>query len=109
MALWVLLPGCGGGFYEPCEAADDCVDVAPSEATAECVEKEGGGFCSWSCTTDADCDGDQDDRYDFVCAPFESNPGTYCFPACQDDECPGGYTCRSTGGGDENEKVCFPA
>ena len=113
--LACLLSSCGGsGFYEPCEAADQCADVAPEGATGECVEKEGGGFCSWSCVTDPDCAGDQDDAWDFVCAPFESTPGLYCFPNCNEDpeateECPDGYACRSTGGGSENEKICFPA
>ena len=111
-----LALSCGGGddFYAPCEAADDCASVVPEDATATCVEKEGGGFCTWSCTADAECSGDQDDAFDFVCAPFESEPGMYCFPACAEgvedpeDECPDGYGCRSTGGGDDNRKICFP-
>src|SRR5687767_14442479 len=110
-ATWLcLLAGCGQKFYSPCEAADECEDFAPEDADAECVEKSGGGFCSWKCVDDTECDGDQDDDHDFVCASFESNPAMYCFPSCEDDDgdCPGDYTCRSTGGGDENRKVCFP-
>jgi hypothetical protein len=113
-AIAVALHGCGGpDFYAACEEADDCSDVVPEEATGECVEKEGGGFCTWSCTADPDCDGDQDDDFDFVCAPFESTTGMYCFPAClegadEGEDCPGGYGCRSTGGGSDNRKICFP-
>jgi len=106
---------CGGrGFYEACEQPEHCEDVVPEGATAECVEKTDGGFCSWSCDTDPDCDGDLDDEWTFVCAPFESTPGMYCFPACAEDEdedtadCPDGYGCRSSGGGSDNRKICFP-
>jgi hypothetical protein len=117
--FWSVLAGvalaCGGGdLYAPCDEPEQCSDLVPEDATAECVDKEGGGFCTWSCTEDAGCDGDQDDDWDFVCSPFESNPGMYCFPACNEDgeddldECPPGYGCRSTGGGADNRKICFP-
>lgn len=112
----MTITGCGGpGFYAPCEEPAHCEDVIPEGATAECVEAEGGGFCSWQCSADPDCDGDLDDDWDFICAPFESNPQQYCFPACNEDtddataECPEGYGCRSTGGGSENRKICFPS
>lgn len=111
------LLGCGGGpdFYESCdlEEPDACVDVVPEDATGACLEKSGGGFCTWECAADADCANDVDDDFDFVCAPLESNPQTYCFPACGEgedgaEECPDGYGCRSTGGGSDNRKICFP-
>jgi hypothetical protein len=110
--LWLLLAACGGGadFYAPCTDADQCADVVPEGATAECVDGDAGGFCAWTCATDADCADDTDDDWDFVCAPFESADGNWCFPACgEDDACPDGYSCRSTGGGSENEKVCYPS
>jgi hypothetical protein len=45
-----------------------------------------------------------------VCASFESTEGLHCFPSCEsgEDHCPGGMSCRSSGGGSDNRKVCFP-
>lgn len=101
--------GCAGPAYTVCEVADDCTvpDEAPGDAA--CVEKNATAFCAVTCTTDPDCDA-VDDAFDWVCAPFESNPVSYCFPACADEgpECPDGYACRSTGGGSANRKICFP-
>jgi hypothetical protein len=115
VALLATFAACGPRFYHPCDDAKQCEDVVPDGADAECVETSGEGFCSWQCVVDDDCDGDHDDDHDFVCASFESNPATYCFPSCAGDgtdssggACPEGYTCRSTGGGDANEKVCYP-
>ncbi|MEZ4235296.1 MAG: hypothetical protein R3F59_03885 [Myxococcota bacterium] len=115
---WVLFAGCGGGsaLYAPCEAADDC--PAPEGVQAECLDKSGAGFCTWSCTVDADCAFDED-AWARVCAPFEDEGGTHCFPACNEGDattgadgtgavCPDGYGCRSTGGGADNQRVCFP-
>jgi hypothetical protein len=97
---------CGGDdLYAPCESADEC--EAPDGQTAECVDKEGAGFCSWSCSDDGDCEDDSREE-DLVCASFEENPDKYCFPACDGEACPDGLSCRSTGGGNENRKVCFP-
>jgi len=118
--LLVLLLGCSGDdkdssfdLYRVCETADEC--VRPSEGgDAACLDKGGEGFCTWSCTTDADCAG-ADADWNYVCASFESSDGLYCFPACQgsesseDDECPGALSCRSTGGGSDNQQVCFPS
>jgi hypothetical protein len=100
-------------IYSPCESPSNC--ESPEGTTAECVDGDGGGFCTWACAADADCNPVRDEyRWDFVCAPFESSEGTHCFPACSgaDDpnegECPPDFSCRSTGGGTENEKVCYP-
>ncbi len=51
--------------------------------------------------------------FTYVCASFESEEGLFCFPGCNDPddeagECPPGYGCRSTGGGADNRKICFP-
>jgi hypothetical protein len=71
------------------------------------VNKTEGGFCSWLCSVDTDCV--VDDGYTYVCTPFESNPDTYCIPSCEGGAvCPEDYECRSTGGGAENRKICFP-
>ena len=103
----------GPDIYEPCESAETC--EVPEDQTAECVNGDGGdGFCTWACTTNADCNPPDDYHWDFQCAPFESSEGSHCFPACGggedpgEPECPPDYECRSTGGGSENEKICYP-
>ena len=106
------LGACGGPeLYGACEAPADC--EVPEGASAECLEKSDAGFCTWECGEDADCEEAPDGDYDFVCASFESEPGQYCFPSCEEaadeaEACPAGYGCRSTGGGSDNRKVCFP-
>lgn len=112
-----LLAACGGkddGIYDTCETAEDC--TAPDDLEPACLDKGDEGYCTWGCSTDDDCmggdtasDGD-DSGLERVCASFESEAGSYCFPSCEEDEtaCPEGMTCRSTGGGSENRKVCFP-
>jgi hypothetical protein len=112
MGLWWWMIACGGSsIYAPCESADEC--PAPEEVTAECVDKSGVGFCTWECAKDEDCAFDED-AYPRVCASFESESELYCFPSCEGaetddpDACPPGYGCRSTGGGSDNRKICFP-
>ena len=109
LALIVLVAvfSCGDDEYAACEVPDDC--AVPDGATAECLSKGDQGFCTWKCGTDPDCDYDEEE-YTRVCAPFESNDEKYCFPDCEggDDLCPEGLSCRSTGGGNENRKICFP-
>ncbi len=100
-------------LYRSCEAPSDCVDQ-PEGAEAACLDKGGLGFCTWECTTDEDCAGETDPDWPMVCASFESNAGSFCFPACQEEEtetasCPGALSCRSTGGGSDNRRVCFPS
>lgn len=111
--VWFILLGCGGReeVYNACEEPADC-DV-PEAAEAVCIEKNTEGFCSWECTVDDDCAEDGDEDFDFVCSSFESETALYCFPSCETvdsggEECPPGYGCRSTGGGNDNRKICFP-
>lgn len=110
----VWLAGCGGpGIYEPCGEPEEC--EVPGGVEAECVDAgaEEPGFCTWSCEEDADCsDPAEDER--IVCASFESSEGKHCFPSCEgvedeEEACPPDFECRSTGGGNENRKVCFPS
>ncbi|MCB9741397.1 MAG: hypothetical protein H6741_29740 [Alphaproteobacteria bacterium] len=116
-ALLLLLAGCGDELgYETCDVADDCSEVVPEDATAACVEKADSGFCSWECDVDDDCATDADEDFTRVCASFESSPELYCFPSCEEsadsdgaEACPEGFTCRSTGGGSDNRRVCFPS
>ncbi|MFT5682083.1 MAG: hypothetical protein ACI8RZ_003001 [Myxococcota bacterium] len=110
--IWILgalLAGCSDDdpIYDTCTEPADC--VVPEEATAVCLEKSDEGYCSWECAVDGDCAEDTGDS-DRICASFESDDAMYCFPSCEDDgeSCPDGLSCRSTGGGSENRKVCFP-
>ena len=101
--------------YRACGTAEDCdlPDVDPV-----CLDKAGEGFCTWECAIDDDCAESEEQQGDWalVCASFESNELSYCFPRCReiadtaDPEgvCPSGFSCRSTGGGASNRKVCFP-
>ncbi|MBW2528636.1 MAG: hypothetical protein JRI23_30965 [Deltaproteobacteria bacterium] len=104
----LVVPGCGDDdLYGPCDSPADC--SPPPETEAACVDKGGEGFCTWYCSGDGDCDVDVDDDYRYVCASFEDNPDMYCFPSCESGGCPGGMECRSTGGGADNRKICFPS
>lgn len=126
--LWILLPllvACGGddgalgeNAYLTCADASDC--EAPEGQDPECLDKGGDGFCTMTCVVDDDCatageepEDEDDPSWPWVCASFESNAGMHCFPSCEDpedpdQECPEGFGCRSTGGGADNRKVCFP-
>ena len=106
------------GVYDPCAEVEDCEGQVPEDVEAACIPKaeDADGFCSWICAEDADCSEEFDEDFDYLCASFESQPEKYCFPACREDDpelsedeiCPPGYECRSTGGGVENRRVCFP-
>jgi hypothetical protein len=105
LLLVLALTGCNdSGLYAPCDSPGDC-DV-PDGREAACVKKDSDGFCSWKCDSDNEC---RHDDEDLLCASFEDNPDKYCFPSCGGDEsCPDGFTCRSTGGGVNQRRVCFP-
>ena len=109
--IWLLALACSTPDYAVCEQVEDCAELVPEGAEAACLDKSGEGFCTWSCEVDEDCE--SADASERVCASFESEAGTHCFPSCEgegDSEraCPEGLTCRSTGGGSDNRKVCFP-
>jgi hypothetical protein len=115
--LLMVLLGCGGGsnpgedLYLACSAPEDC--EVPDDVEPVCLDKSGEGFCTWGCAVDDDCAEASDEDVDFICASFESESDMHCFPSCEDpsdadNPCPSGFECRSTGGGSDNRKVCFP-
>src|SRR5258708_24474012 len=116
---------------QSCAVAADCYSNLDGAAlmggAAVCIDKVPGGYCSHLCTVDTDCcaiAGECKTSYPQVCAPFESTPMQYCFLSCEDASVAdagvtdpnafcatyahAGLTCRSTGGGAKNRKVCRP-
>jgi hypothetical protein len=94
---------------------------------AVCLDRVPDGYCTHFCTADTDCcavPGECRSAWPQVCAPFESTGMKYCFLSCEDAEiadagatsadtfcatyAKAGLSCRSTGGGSQNRKVCVP-
>lgn len=110
-----------------CTSASQCfAGLEASTITgAECLNVT-GGYCTHTCTTDADCcavAGECAPGVHGVCSPFQSTGQNLCFLSCETgDITPAGldpntfcqryasavFTCRSTGGGSNNRKVCLP-
>jgi hypothetical protein len=112
---------------QPCEAPADCyVDVDPAELSGaiECLDRVEGGYCTHLCEVDEDCcavPGECLAGYPQVCAPFENSTEKRCFLSCEADvigeleeseycreNAFSDFSCRSTGGGSENRKICSP-
>jgi len=113
-----------GSAGAACDVPDDCyADADPEEieGDVQCLDRVPGGYCTHTCLTDMDCcaaQGECDGRPQ-VCAPFESTGVMMCFLSCEgvdeSEDDPDGYcheyasesfSCRSTGGGSNNRKVC---
>jgi hypothetical protein len=114
---------------EACEVADDCFDGLDDRdmiaGEIECLDRVEDGYCTHRCETDEDCcavEGECRTDHPQVCAPFENESSVKrcflsCEPAVVGDQDEGDYCrefandefgCRSTGGGDQNRKVCVP-
>jgi hypothetical protein len=114
-----------------CAVAADCYpgvkDKTQILGEVQCLTKVTGGYCTHLCTQDSDCcaaAGECSAGHPEVCAPFENQPQQYCFLSCeQADVSAAGmsdstaycqkyanatFTCRSTGGGANNRKICSP-
>ncbi len=129
----VVIVACSGGGQSvgaSCTQASTCypgVNQTTIKGTATCLTAISGGYCTHTCTTNADCcaaSGECKANFKEVCAPFESTGQTYCFLACDaasisasgagnmspDAYCQSyagaSFTCRSTGGGANNQQFC---
>ena len=110
---------------DTCLGIEDCYpDADHGELRGEvvCLDKVDLGYCTHTCTTDADCcaaDGECETGLPQICSPYEDTNLMLCFLSC---ESPGGmeeseycrsnygpdYNSRSSGGGNQNRKVCVP-
>jgi hypothetical protein len=124
--------GSGGGGPSTntgltCTSANQCysgLDAGALKGSLVCLPLQ-GGYCSHTCTVDADCcavPGECAAGIKEICSPLESNPQTYCVLSCETADMPAGsdanvfcqnnanpnFNCRSTGGGAKNRKFCGP-
>ncbi len=119
-----------------CMEASDCyagLDTSQLSGDAVCIDKVEDGYCTHECETDDDCcavEGECRTGFKQVCASFENTGVKYCFLSCEDADlvavggAGGGanidantyceeqanprFTCRNTGGGNDNRLVCLP-
>jgi hypothetical protein len=111
---------------QSCAVSDDCYpdvdDPTSLRGEVTCLDRVPGGYCTHLCETDEDCcavEGECRSGYPQVCAPFESTGMRMCFLSCEAEDvgdlddneycheyANAGLSCRSTGGGSENRKVC---
>jgi hypothetical protein len=129
---------CGGSKSSPEQTGQTCTptkddatggcfkDLQESiKGTPMCLTRVPEGYCTHTCQTDSDCcavKGECKSGLIQVCAPFESTGAKYCFLSCEAKDIPkdmddstfcqenanAAFICRSTGGGNENRKVCVP-
>jgi hypothetical protein len=129
-AASILVAACGSSSEQagqPCTVAADCypgIDAAKLKGAVQCLDKVSGGYCTHLCTKDADCcavSGECASGHAQVCAPFESTGQMMCFLSCEGSALGGmdeatycsdfagaAFSCRSTGGGSSNRKICSP-
>lgn len=114
----------------PCTNAAQCFpDVAPGalEGDAVCLDQVPHGYCTHTCQQDSECcavPGECRTAFPQACSPYESAGDKYCFLSCENSDVQSagytdanafcrtyayaGFTCKSSGGGSENRKVCVP-
>jgi hypothetical protein len=126
----------GGGTHatgSTCTAPAQCypgVSPATIKGQVTCLTQLQNGYCTHTCTTDADCcaaHGECMTGFNEVCASVESSPSLYCVLSCDAADVAAApnagttdpttyckdwanptFTCRSTGGGSQNRKFCGP-
>jgi hypothetical protein len=116
---------------QTCMVAAQCypgvADSGALRGEVTCMTKVPDGYCTHTCTADTDCcavDGECVASHGEVCSPFESTDMKYCLLSCEDAALKAAgatdadsycakyanakFTCRSSGGGSENRKICSP-
>jgi len=115
---------------QACQLTSDCypgIDAGSLRGAPACLTQVQNGYCTHSCSTDNDCcavAGECPAGLPEVCSPFESTSAMDCFLSCEADQvmhagftddtaycqkyASAAFTCRSTGGGSNNRKVCLP-
>jgi hypothetical protein len=135
--VWTLLSACGSNDEarptnagQACQVAGDCypaLDPTTLEGDPVCLTRVPNGYCTHQCTRDLDCcavTGECPDGFPEVCAPFESGGEMNCFLSCEAADVTragfsdsnafcqatanAAFSCRSSGGGSNNRKVCVP-
>ena len=114
-----------------CMTADQCYpDVADGalQGDALCLDEVRGGYCTHECEADEDCcaaEGECESDLAQVCSPFTSTGMMMCFLSCEQEdlenrpdyadeneycqrEASRDFICRSSGGGNQNRKICVP-
>jgi hypothetical protein len=106
---------------------DAGADASPVRGTVLCLDRVPGGYCTHTCQTDSDCcavPGECKTGFPQVCSPFESTGQKMCFLSCESAivsaadagdtstfcglNANSAFSCRSSGGGSQNRKVCVP-
>ncbi len=115
---------------QACANAAQCFpNVAPGalQGTAVCLTQVQNGYCTHTCQSDTDCcavPGECLTAYPQVCSPYTSTSDKYCFLSCEDSDVQAAgytdatlfchtfanaaFTCKSSGGGSQNRKICMP-
>jgi hypothetical protein len=107
--------------------ADAGPDASPVRGAVVCLDRVTGGYCTHTCVTDSDCcavPGECKTGFPQVCSPFESTGQKLCFLSCESTvvasadagdtntfcglNANSAFSCRSSGGGSQNRKVCVP-
>ena len=116
-----------------CTSASACypsLDAGALHGQVTCLTQLQNGYCTHTCASDADCcaaTGECPAGIKEICASFESSGQMYCFVSCASADITAdpnagttdptafcqkvanaSFTCRSTGGGRNNQQFCGP-
>jgi hypothetical protein len=117
-----------------CDVVGDCyktLEAGALQGEPLCLDAIRGGYCTHTCADDGDCcavPGECKTSIKQVCSPFSSQDDKMCFLSCEPEDlvaAPGqtgdvndqeycqreagrDFICKSSGGGNENRKICVP-
>lgn len=135
LGMTLAFAACGDNSEQAgsaCAMASQCYPAVQNQSTIHgtvlCLTQYPGGYCTHTCTSDADCcaaSGECRTGFKEVCSPFENQGALYCFLSCESADITAapnggvtdptaycqryagsGLTCRSTGGGSANRHFC---